>query len=255
MKSLNTILLMISLVAGVTLRADELRVLTYTRNGPTADGKKGFVHDNIAANVALIEKLGKENGFAVDVSDDPTVFTDAKLKSYRVIIFANSNNEAFATEEQRVAFQRFIRAGGGFVGIHSACGSERKSPWFWALLGGTFVRHPKLQPFTIQVVDTKHPSTAHLGETWRWSDEFYFLREMPKDLHVLLAGDLSTLDDKQKPKDQKTSPLAWCHEFEGGRSWYTALGHKKEYYSDPKFQQNILGGILWAMAKDKKEKP
>lgn len=246
---------MTTCLVSLSVHADDPCVLVYTRNGLTADGKKGFVHDNIAANVALIQKLGKENGFAVDVSDDPTVFTAAKLKSYRVIIFANSNNEAFATEDQRAAFQRFIRAGGGFVGIHSACGSERQSPWFCALLGGTFVRHPKLQPFTIQVVDPKHPSTTPLGETWQWSDEFYFLKKMPQDLHILLAGDLSTLNDAQKPKDQKTSPLAWCHEFEGGRSWYTSLGHKKEAYSDPKFQQHILGGILWAMGKEKKEQP
>jgi type 1 glutamine amidotransferase len=115
------------------------------------------------------------------------------------------------------------------------------------MLGGTFVRHPKFQPFTINVVDREHPSTKHLDATWKWSDEFYYLKEMPKDLHVLLAGDLSTLDDKAKPSDEKTWPLAWCHEFEGGRSWYSALGHKKEHYSDPNLQKHILGGIRWAM--------
>lgn len=255
MKTLQAVLLTMTILAGASLFADEPRVLVYTRNGPKADGKPGFVHDNIATNVALIIKLGKENGFAVDVSDKPDVFTDANLKQYRVAVFANSNNRAFDTEEQKAAFQRFIRDGGGFVGIHSACGSERKWPWFWSLLGGTFVRHARLQPFTIQVVDTKHPATAHLGETWKWEDEFYFLKEMPADLHILLAGDLSTLTDPAKPKDKTTWPLAWCHEFEGGRAFYTSLGHKQQCYADPKFQQHILGGILWAMGKDKKEQP
>lgn len=239
------------LALAVASRAAEKQILVYTRNGPTLDGKKGFVHDNIASSVAMIQKLGKENGFAVDVSDDPASFTDANLKKYRALVFSNSNNRAFDTEEQKAAFQRYIRAAGGFVGIHSACGSERNWPWYWAMLGGTFVRHPKLQPFTINVVDRQHPSTSFLGETWKWTDEFYYLKEMPKDLHVLLAGDLATLDDPGKPKDEKTRPLAWCHEFEGGRSWYTALGHKKEHYADPNFEKHILGGILWAMGKDK----
>ena len=223
------------------------RILVYTRNGPTLDGKKGYVHDNIASSVAMLRKLGQENGIAVDVSDDPKSFTDDNLRQYRVLVFSNTNNEIFDTGEQRAALQRFIRAGGGFVGIHSVCGSMRDWPWFWQMLGGTFVRHPKLQPFTIAVVDHQHPSTSFLGATWSWTDEFYYLKEMPKDLHILLAGDLSTLVDPAKPKDQKTQPLAWYHVFEGGRCWFTALGHKQEHYSDPKYQQHILGGIKWAM--------
>ena len=245
------IALAVAVVGVPASRAEEKRILVYTRNGPTLDGKKGFVHDNIANSVAAIKQLGAANGFAVDASDDPNTFTDENVKKYKTIVFSNSNNKAFETEEQRAVFQRYIRAGGGFVGIHSACGSERNWPWYWAMLGGTFVRHPKFQPFTIKVVDRQHPSTAHLNETWQWADEFYYLKEMPKDLHVLLAGDLSTLDDKAKPKDEQTRPLAWCHEFEGGRCWYTALGHKKEDYSKSDFQKHILGGILWAMGKDK----
>lgn len=234
--------------ASVAVRAAEVpTVLVYTRNGPTLDGKKGFVHDNIPNCVAVLEKLGKANGFATVHSEDPAVFAPESLKKFRAVVFANSNNKAFDTDEQKKAFQEFLRGGGGFVGIHSACGSERDWPWYWNLIGGTFVRHPKLQPFTMNVLDRKHPSTAHLDATWKWEDEFYYLKEMPKDLHVLLEGDLATLNDPQKPKDEKTRPLAWCHEVEGGRSWYTALGHKKEYYDDATFQKHLLGGIKWAM--------
>lgn len=133
------------------------------------------------------------------------------------------------------------------VMLCSACGSMRQWPWFWAMLGGTFVRHPKLQEFTIHTVDRSHPSTVSLAATWRWTDEFYFLREMPADLHVLLAGDVASLNDPLKPPGETTRPLAWCHRYEGGRSWYTTLGHRREAYDDPIFRQHILGGILWAM--------
>ena len=225
------------------------RILVYTRNGLTLDGRKGYIHENIAPSVAAIRRLGAENGFAVDVSDDPETFTDAKLQRYRALVFSNTNNQAFTSEAQQAALQRYIRGGGGFVGIHSAVGSMRSWSWFWSLIGGSFVRHPKLQEFTVHVADTQHPSTAGMGASFRWSDEFYFLRDMPPTLHVLLAGELATLDDPRKPPGETTRPLAWCHEFEGGRAWTTTLGHRKEHYADPFFQKHLLGGIRWAMGK------
>ncbi len=215
-----------------------------------------YVHDNIAASVAAIKKLGAENDFIVDVSDDPASFTDNNLKHYKALIFDNTNNEIFENEEQKAAFQRYIRAGGGFVGIHSASGAMRHWSWYWELLGGKFVRHAKLQPFTIKVKDTKDAATTHLPETFEWTDEFYYLDNMPDGLHVLLAGDLVNLKDPEKEKYPGKKfgdeyPLAWRHEFDGGRAWYTSLGHKSEYYSDPKLTKLLLGGILWAMGSSK----
>src|SRR5262249_15506526 len=171
------------------------------------DGKKGYVHESIADCAKAIEKLGAENGFKVTVSDEPSIFTAAPLSRFRAIIFANSNNSAFDTEAQRKAFEQFIHGGGGFVGIHSASGSERTWPWFWKLLGGTFAWHAPLQKFKIQVVDKKHPATAFLeGSTWDWEDEFYTLKEQPSDLHVLLVGNVKPLkgvgDKADKLPDQ-----------------------------------------------------
>lgn len=235
--------------------AAEDRVLVYTRNHVT--GGKGFVHDNIATNVAVLRELAATAGFAIDVSDDPAVFTDANLKQYKAIVFANSNNEAFADDAQREAFKRYIHAGGGFAGIHSATGSERKWEWYWSLIGGSFARHAKMQKFKVVAVDRNHPSTAaYPAEPFVWEDEFYFMKSMPAGLRILLAGDLSSLDDPQKDKSRDPNytkgdlhPLAWCHYFEGGRAWYTALGHQKAHYADPLFRKHLLGGILWAMGR------
>jgi type 1 glutamine amidotransferase len=231
----------------------ERRILVYTKN---QIGPHLFVHANIPASVAAIKKLGAENKITVDASDDAGVFTDQNLKRYLVIVFDNTNNEIFDTEEQKAAFQRYIRAGGGFVGIHSASGSMRQWPWFWSVLGGKFARHAKMQPFTVTVKDAKDVSTAHLPATFEWTDEFYFLDKMPDDLHVLLVGDLAKLDDAAKDKIPTKKfgndiPLAWRHQFDGGREWYTTLGHKPEHYSDPNFTKHILGGILWAMGEAK----
>jgi type 1 glutamine amidotransferase len=225
-------------------------VLVYTRNG------KGYVHENIADGVAAIRKMGTENGFAVDSTDDSSVFTDAGLTPYKALVFANSNNEAFDTQEQRQAFQRYIRAGGGFVGIHSASGSERNWPYYWQILGGKFLRHPKLQPFTVRVADPNHPATKGLPASFLWEDECYFIGYLNPNIHPLLVTDPGKLDDPERSKYPatllgKSMPLAWYMQEDGGREFYTALGHKKEHYANPILCQHILGGILWAMGEKK----
>lgn len=227
----------------------QTNILIYTRNG------KGYVHENRAASVAALEKICREKGYVTQATEDPTVFTPENLKKFQCVIFSNTNNETFSTQEQRDAFANYIRQGGGFVGIHSASGSERQWPWFWAMLGGKFVRHPKFQKFTIKVIDKEHPSTKFLGDTWSWEDECYYLDNLNPDINILLAADLTTIEDTEKEKYPGTIfgnyfPLAWCHEFDGGRQFYTALGHESRHYEDKLFLQHLLGGIQWAMQKD-----
>lgn len=233
------------------------RVLVYTKNQV---GKGLYIHDNIAASVEALKKLGDANSFVVEVSENPADFTEANLKKYKALVFDNVNNEIFDNEEQKAALQRFVHNGGGIVGIHSASGAMRNWPWFWSLIGGKFKRHPKLQTFTIKVTDPADPSTAQFPATFQWTDEFYFLDHMAPDLHVLLAGELMTLVDPAKDEYPgklfgDEFPLAWRHEFDGGRAWYTALGHQKEHYADPAFMKHILGGILWAMGEAKEPTP
>jgi len=225
------------------------KILVFTKNG------EGYVHDNIASSVEALQKLGRENGFSVEASDDPSVFVQARLSDYDAIVFSNTNNKTFDTEAQKIGFQKYVRNGGGFVGIHIASGSERDWPWYWKLIGGKFLRHPKLQKFEIEVIDRDHPSTNFLPEKWIREDECYFLHKMNPSNHILLAARLPEIVDEKKkdyPGDTwaDLSPLAWCHEFDGGRQWYTALGHKNEHYSDPTFMRHILGGLEWVIAKD-----
>lgn len=239
-------------VSTTAFAAEHNRVLVYTRNY-TPDGK-GYVHDNLAASVEAIRKLGQENGFEVDHSDDPAVFTAENLAKYDVIVFSSSNNEAFATDAQRGAFQTFLRSGKGFVGIHSATGSERKWPWFWEMIGGSFKYHPPMQAFEVEVVGPAHPATTSLPFRFLVEDECYFHQNMNTHITPLLVADVSYLrgvrnpDGPQSPFGRRI-PLAWFHRFEGARVFHTALGHKKEHYKDPRMLQQILGGIEWAMGK------
>ncbi|MGO9324913.1 MAG: ThuA domain-containing protein [Terracidiphilus sp.] len=230
--------------------APKPRILVYTRNY-TPDGK-GYVHDNIAASVAAIRKMGDEAGFAVDEVDAPGVFTDANLRQYAALVFSNSNNEAFSDDAQRDAFKRYIEAGGGFVGIHSASGSERDWPYFWSVLGGKFAAHPHQQAFTVRVTDPDFAAAKGLPAQFTWTDECYFLDHLNPDIHPVLVTDRTklatlepmTIDVAKFPADL---PLAWYHEFDGGREFYLALGHNKEDYENPLLYGIIKNGILWAM--------
>jgi type 1 glutamine amidotransferase len=221
------------------------KVLVYTKNG------EGYVHENIPYSVEAIRKLGRENGFTVDVSDDPKVFTEENLKQYDGLIFSNTNNEAFDTASQREALQQYTRLGGGFMGIHSASGSERDWPWFSKLVGGNFERHAPRQDFTVEVIDPAHPSTSSLPDRWEIiDDECYYLNELNPEMDVLVAADLRTVSDPQMGEFPGTTfgdqfPISWSQEFDGGRQWYTSLGHRPEHYSDSLFVKHLLGGIEW----------
>jgi uncharacterized protein len=226
------------------------KVLVYTRNY-TPDGK-GYVHENIATSVEAIRKMGAESNFTVDATDSPEAFTDANLKQYEAIIFANSNDEAFATDAQREAFKRYIESHHGFVGIHSASGSERNWPYFSQVVGGRFAEHPILQTFTIHVADPVFPAAKGLPADFTWTDECYFTDHLNPDIHPILTTDRTKLTGLDKMKTDPGTypnplPLAWYHTFDGGREFYVALGHRKEDYANPILYNTIRQGILWAI--------
>ena len=217
-------------------------VLVYTKNGT------GYIHDNIPSAVTSIREMGLQNGFKVDVADTSLVFTEDNLKKYNALIFTSTNNDVFDTDAHKVAFMRYIQAGGGFVGIHSVTGTERKWPWFKRLIGGTFVRHARHQQFKEIIIDPKNPSTSFLPVYWERNDECYYIAEINPDIHVLAVHDLSTVDDKDKPVIYgNVFPSVWSHEFDGGRQWYTALGHDAVTYKEPEFRRHILGGLQWVV--------
>ena len=227
----------------------DVKVLLYTKNG------KGYVHDNIESAVKSITKLGKEKKFSVATSDDPAVFTEENLEQYTFVLFANTNNDVFDTDEQRLAFRKYIESGGGFVGLHSVLGTERNWTWFKMMLGGSFAWHPKFQPLTIKVIDPSHPSAALVPARWTKEDECYFMKEMYPGIQVVLAHDLHSLrkDEEEKIKLHTGSfgqfyPAAWYQKFDGGIVWITTLGHDKKDYEDPIYLNHIFQGMTFVAA-------
>lgn len=230
----------------------KVKVLVYTKNG------KGYVHENVPSAVMCIQKLAQQYGFKTDVSDDAAVFTEENLKQYSLLIFTSTNNDVFDTDAQRLAFRRFMEAGGGFVGIHSVIGTERNWPWFKMMLGGTFAWHPKFQKYKIQVIDPDHPSVAGLPKVWEKEDECYFQKEMYPGIRTVMAHDLSSLNGEEKEKITASAasfpalyPAVWYQQFDGGTIWITALGHDKKDYEDPIYVQHIFQGIKFVAGKVK----
>ncbi|WP_114790050.1 ThuA domain-containing protein [Niabella yanshanensis] len=212
------------------------RVLVMTKTA-------GFYHASIPKGVEAIQKLGAENGFDVDVTKDSSLFTDQNLKKYAAIIFLSTTGTLF-NDDQKAAVQKYIRGGGGFVGIHAAADTEYGWPWYNKLVGAWFASHPKQQVAQLVVKDRKHLSTQHLPGIWERKDEWYNFKNINPDVKTLI-----TIDEKsyEGGKNGDFHPMAWCHNFEGGRAFYTGLGHTDESFSEPLFLKHVLGGIQYAM--------
>jgi glucose/arabinose dehydrogenase/PKD repeat protein len=212
------------------------RVLVFSKTA-------GFRHDAIGVGTQAIRDLGSANGFTVDASEDATIFSDAGLAPYSAVVWLLTTGDAL-DDNQQAAFERFIRAGKGYIGVHSASDTEYTWPWYGDLVGAWFASHPAIQTANVEVADHDHPSTAHLADTWRREDEWYNYRTNPRaTTHVLATLDEGSYTGGSMGADH---PLVWCQRFDGGRSWYTGMGHTQASYADPAFRQHLLGGIEWA---------
>ena len=200
----------------------------------------GFRHDSIPDGIAAVRVLGAEHGFRVDDTEDAGRFTDATLAQYKVVMFLSTTGDIL-DPEQKAGLERYIRAGGGFVGIHSASDTEYHWPWYGRLIGAWFASHPQIQHATIRIEDANHPSTKGLPASWERIDEWYNFRIDPRGaVHVVASLDESTYTGGAMGSDH---PIAWCQNVDGGRSWYTAMGHTRESYAEPLFRLHLWGGI------------
>jgi type 1 glutamine amidotransferase len=209
------------------------RILLFTRT-------KAYHHASIPAAVAAIRLLGQQHGFRVDITDDPASFTSSDLGRYRAVVFLLTTGDALDAAQQ-AAFERYIRDGGGYAGVHSAADTEYGWAWYGSLVGAFFKSHPPAQRAQIRVADPTSPATAGLPNPWTRTDEWYNFRTDPSArVHVLLMVDEATYSGGSMGADH---PISWCHAYDGGRAWYTALGHDGSSYRDPTFLRHLLGGI------------
>jgi type 1 glutamine amidotransferase len=241
------------LVAAITFSCRETTALDPVKTKPykvlVFAKTAGFHHASIAVGIPAIKKLGADHNFTVDSTTDSTQFTGANLKQYAAVIFLNTTGNVL-NEQQQEAFEQYINKGGGFVGVHAATDTEYDWPWYGKLVGAYFVAHPEQQVATLTIVNRTSLATRHLPETWSRKDEWYNFKNINPDLKVLIRLDESTY----KGGTNGTShPMAWYHDYDGGRAFYTGLGHVDASYSDPLFLKHLLGGIEYAAGQRKME--
>jgi glucose/arabinose dehydrogenase/PKD repeat protein len=204
----------------------------------------GFRHDSIPAGIQAIKDLG----FKVTETEDPGAFTADNLAKYKAVVFLSTTGDVL-NDAQQAAFESYIHAGGGYVGVHAAADTEYDWPFYGGLVGAWFASHPAIQPATVKVEDRAHAATAHLGPTWNRTDEWYNYRSNARTTaHVLASLDESSYSGGGMGDDH---PITWCKEYQGGRSFYTGGGHTSASFSEPEFRRHLLGGINYAMGDAK----
>jgi type 1 glutamine amidotransferase len=231
------------------------KVLVFHKIGLGLNGRLAYAHASRIPGSIAIMKLGTENNFVADTTSDENKFTPENLKQYAAVVFiSNTGDHVFKDQAHKDAFKAFINAGGGYVGIHAASDGEYAWEWYGKLVGAYFRTHPNGVPkATIDVVDRTSAATKMLPARWERADEWYAFRALPADVHVLLKLDESSAGDAYvKRPDAKMGdnhPLAWWHDYDGGRAFYTALGHTDSSYQEPLFLQHLLAGIEYAMGR------
>jgi PKD repeat protein len=241
------------------LEADDadarFRVLVFSKTA-------GFRHSSIDDGHAAIDTLGADNNFQVDHTEDATAFRDGILSHYDAVVWLSTTGDVL-NDTQQGAFERFIRAGNGYAGIHAAADTEYAWKWYGKLVGAYFLSHPAGtdpnggRDGTVVVEDTTDRSTQGLpAPRWARIDEWYNYKPVnfeqtgdvdfsPRaDVHVLASLDESTYDEADGSDGvDDDHPISWCHKYDGGRAWYTGMGHTDDSYTETPFLRHILGGI------------
>ena len=216
------------------------RVLVFSRT-------KGFRHTSIPDGVAAVTALGARHGFAVESTEDAAVFSDQSLGRFAAVVFMMTTGDVLDSAQQ-VAFQRFIRSGRGYVGVHSASDTEYDWPWYGQLVGAYFKSHPRVQEARLDVRDRTHLSTRCLPAAWTRRDEWYDFRAAPPaDAKILV-----TIDEKSYSGGTmgQSHPMVWYRTFDGGRTIYSEMGHTHESWKEQAYLDHLTGAILWAAGLD-----
>lgn len=250
-KLLRTVMMVLTLVvvfASCNKRSGKPKVLVFSKTA-------GFYHESIPDGIAAIQKLGEENGFEVDTTTNAAFFNEENLKQYSAVIWLSTTGNVL-DHYQEADFERYIQAGGGYVGIHAATDTEYEWGWYNRLAGGYFSYHPgigdphpNVQDGKLNVTNREHQSTRFLPEIWNRRDEWYHFKKLNPDVNVLMDIDE---DSYKQTQPMGYHPMAWYHEYDGGRAWYTAGGHTKESFTEDLFVQHLLEGIKYAIGDNKK---
>jgi type 1 glutamine amidotransferase len=245
MKKITLIVFSVSLMLSGFVKAEQFKVMVFTKTD-------GWHHKSQLEGVLALRKLAQKHFFELEWHEDASRINDKNLTQFDAIIFLSTTGNILSDEQQK-SLEKFIQSGKGYVGVHSASDTEYDWPWYRKLVGRMFVIHPVNQTARVNVVNRNFPGVELMPDSFLWTDEFYqFSEPEVKGLNTILTVDETTYDPKAdwgKIKGEGNGsfhPVSWYHEFDGGRSFYTALGHIPAIYEDDMFLSHLYGGIYWA---------
>jgi len=233
-------------------QGSRLRVLVFSKTN-------SFRHvDGIDGARRALDAIAAREGFSLFHSENGALFDAEHLARFDVVVFSNASGDMLSDAQDR-AFEKWLTAGGGWVGIHAA-GDLSHADWTWyhdALIGGNFIGHilgPQTQEARVVVEDRDHPATRGLPAEFRHEEEWYSWDRSPRDLgfHVLLTVDESSYTPEMNMLGTHTDlrmgdhPIAWWRCVGRGRALYSTMGHWGRAYENPPHAALLANAIAWA---------
>ena len=206
----------------------------------------GFRHESIEAGKIALKTMADQKGFEVHFTEEPSQFVTNNLKKYSAVIWLNTTGDVLNNEQQS-EFQRYIQAGGGYVGIHAAADCEYDWAWYGKLTGAYFLDHPNpdnVQKGKFYVTRKGHPLVMGMPDEFERTDEFYSYKQINTSINVVLKIDEKSYRGGKNGEDH---PMSWYHEFDGGRAFYTGMGHTNETFTEELFLNHLWAGLQYSM--------
>lgn len=205
----------------------------------------------VDAGIAAIEKIGlsgPESGrFKTVATDDAGVFTNGKkLGRFNAVVFLTGGGDVL-DPEQEAGLEAYMEAGGGFLGIHDAARTEPYSDWFTGLVGARPAADSPtaVQRATVEIGDRQHPATKNLPLEWKRPDKWLNWKDNPSgDVHTVARVRELTYSPG-KSANGWDHPVSWCRDYDGGRSFYTAMGGTAAGFAETDFRDHLRGALAW----------
>ena len=278
MKILPVCLLVGLVVSGGSTQAESKKILYFTKSSGFEHSVISWKNGQPSHSEKVLLDLGKQNGWEFTFSKDGSKFSPEYLAQFDAVFFYTTGNlcepgtdkQPAMTPAGKEALFHYVRSGRGFIGAHSCSdtfhtaneankGPDRyvnhgeKADPFIRFLGGEFIKHGAQQVATNSVINPKFPGFENVPATFAYNEEWYSLKDFSPDLHVLTVIDAPAM--KGAEYQRPPYPTTWARNEGQGRVWYTAMGHREDIWTNPVFQQILVGGIKWALGEAKAQVP
>jgi len=220
-------------------QAQTKKILVFTKT-------LGWRHQSIETGVATFRAFGKAHNFVIEHSEDSTLFSRKHLPQYDAIVFLNTTGNILDENGQK-AFETYIKGGGSFLGVHAAADTEHNWPWYGKMVGGYFKNHPNnpnIREATLERTTHSHTSVSHLERSFSRKDEWYNYKNLNPDITPVL---MLNEDSYEGGENHSFHPIAWYHNFQGCKIFYTGGGHTKSAYTEKGFRTHLERAILWCL--------